>query len=439
MAQSTLTGSRIRQRRMVVGVKQADLAQAVGISPSYLNLIEHNRRRIGGKLVVDIARHLEVDAAALTEGAEGAVVEALRQAAASKLSATPEVDRIEDFAGRLPGWAGLVAAQQTRIGELERTVETLTDRLTHDPHLATSLHEMVSTVTAIRSTASILNETQDLEPEWRTRFQRNVHEDSLRLAETSTALVAYLDAAADVKRSVSSPQDELEAYLEAQGHHIPGLEEGAGAQIEDLIAAAPALTSTPAKGLARTHLTRYHADARAMPLGAFVQEAEDVRFQPDLLAKRFGVDLAAVLRRISTLPRRQGEGHAGLVICDGSGTLTLRRAVEGFPLPRFGAACPIWPLYQALARPMTPQRAVVTQAGAEGHRFLTYAIAQPAYPAGFAGPQVFEATMLILPADMAAQDLEAAADAYEIGSSCRVCPKADCPARREPSILAEGM
>ncbi|MGB8622908.1 MAG: helix-turn-helix transcriptional regulator, partial [Paracoccaceae bacterium] len=70
MAQSTLVGTRIRERRLVLGRRQADLAREVGISPAYLNLIEHNRRRIGGKLLVDLARKLDVDASALSEGAE---------------------------------------------------------------------------------------------------------------------------------------------------------------------------------------------------------------------------------------------------------------------------------------------------------------------------------------------------------------------------------
>ncbi|WP_304951541.1 helix-turn-helix domain-containing protein, partial [Sulfitobacter sp.] len=47
-----LTGSRIRERRVMAGLKQAELAQQSGISASYLNLIEHNRRRIGGKLLL---------------------------------------------------------------------------------------------------------------------------------------------------------------------------------------------------------------------------------------------------------------------------------------------------------------------------------------------------------------------------------------------------
>ena len=60
MSREGLTGSRIRERRVMAGQKQADLAKAIGISASYLNLIEHNRRRIGGKLLLDIAAALDV-------------------------------------------------------------------------------------------------------------------------------------------------------------------------------------------------------------------------------------------------------------------------------------------------------------------------------------------------------------------------------------------
>jgi DNA-binding XRE family transcriptional regulator len=49
MAKASMIGSRIRERREMAGLKQADLARRAGISASYLNLIEHNRRRIGGK------------------------------------------------------------------------------------------------------------------------------------------------------------------------------------------------------------------------------------------------------------------------------------------------------------------------------------------------------------------------------------------------------
>mgnify|MGYP001802980991 FL=1 len=78
MAREALAGTRIRERRIMTGLKQADLARNLGISASYLNLIEHNRRRIGGKLLLDIASALGVDPSVLTEGAEAALIAALR-------------------------------------------------------------------------------------------------------------------------------------------------------------------------------------------------------------------------------------------------------------------------------------------------------------------------------------------------------------------------
>jgi predicted transcriptional regulator len=39
--------------------------------------------------------------------------------------------------------------------------------------------------------------------------------------------------------------------------------------------------------------------------------------------------------------------------------------------------------------------------------------------------------MLVRPAS------HAAAPATVVGSSCRICPRPDCPARREPTILTE--
>ncbi|MEO2038382.1 MAG: hypothetical protein ABGW90_06750, partial [Martelella sp.] len=99
----------------------------------------------------------------------------LREAALRDGETGAELDRLDEFAGRFPGWARLLADARNRIDTLERSVETLTDRLAHDPHLADALHEMLSTVTAIRSTASILAEPGDIDPDWQRRFHRNIY------------------------------------------------------------------------------------------------------------------------------------------------------------------------------------------------------------------------------------------------------------------------
>jgi transcriptional regulator with XRE-family HTH domain len=100
-----LTGTRIRDRRLLIGMKQSALAQAAGISPSYLNLIEHNRRRIGGKLLIGLARALGVEPGVLSDGADATIHDTLRAAAdgLGDRARGAETDRIDDLAARFPG------------------------------------------------------------------------------------------------------------------------------------------------------------------------------------------------------------------------------------------------------------------------------------------------------------------------------------------------
>ncbi|WP_424987785.1 short-chain fatty acyl-CoA regulator family protein [Microbulbifer sp. S227A] len=434
MARDTLTGSRIRERRSIAGMRQAELARQVGISASYLNLIEHNRRRIGGKLLLDIAQVLGVEPSMLTQGAEAALIATLREAAADAGAVAAEVDRADEFAGRFPGWAEVLAAGHRRIASLERAVETLSDRLTHDPQLAASLHEVLSTAAAIRSTASILAETGELEQEWRERFHKNLNEDSLRLAESSKALVTYLDESEDADERRGSPQEEVEAFVARSGFHFVELEEGLS-EPEALARAAPELTSRAARLIAADVLARYAEDARAMPLGDFRQAIGRIGPDPIMLAEAFDADLSAVFRRLAAMPDGVLSGEVGLVVCDASGSILYRKQIEGFALPRFGASCPLWPVFAALSRPMMPIRRRVSQLGRSAMLFDCMAIAQPVGTALFDQDPLYQSTMLILPVAGGGTDK---VSVQPVGSSCRVCPRTDCHARREPSILSEG-
>ncbi|MDQ7071149.1 MAG: helix-turn-helix domain-containing protein [Rhodobacterales bacterium] len=430
MPEHSLVGNRIRQKRVALGMRQVELARAAGISGSYLNLIEHNRRRIGGKLLLKVASVLGVAPSLLSEGAEAAFIAALRAAAADQNQA--QAVQADEFAGRFPQWAQVLAATHARAASLEHIVETLTDRLTHDPHMAASLHEVISSVTAIRATAAILTDTKHLEPEWRARFQRNIGEDSHRLAESAQSLVAYLDGAAHMdKKRATSPQEEFETFLEAHEYHFPTLETQAQAEdaIGDLIGESADLGSEAARHMARAHLGRYQNDAARMPLDAVIKTLEDHPVDPAALAGFFNVDLAAMLRRLGGLPANNPLGPVGLAICDASGTLTFRKPLPGFPIPRFGAACPLWPLFGALSRPLVPLRMTLRQSGRGGGDFIGYAISQPIGAARFNQDPLYEAHMLIVPQDAGDRD------ARKIGVSCRICSKKSCVGRREPSII----
>lgn len=431
MPRSALTGSRIRARRLDLGLRQVDLARSCGISASYLNLIEHNRRRIGGKLLVDIARALGMEVSVLSQGADVALIEELRSAAESA-GISEAADRAEELAGRLPDWARVLTELSRRVSELEAALETLSDRLAHDPFLSTSLHDVLSTAAAIRATSAILAEEEDVDPAWRARFHRNLHEDSRRLADASRALASYLDAGSDTSRIVLSPQEEVHAWLEAGAFELDWVEAGAPEAEDDArIAGAAALGSVAAQALARQHVAQYRADAAAMPKAQFVERLHESGPDPSALARAFGVEFPAVFRRIAALADAAGFPSLGLAVCDASGTLIFRKAAEGFPLPLFGAACPLWPLYQALGRPHVPMRDLVALVGRVPRRFETYTVADSWSADGFGGPQVMRSYMLILPSG----DTEDGRRPAPVGTSCRICPRAACAARREPSVV----
>lgn len=432
MSMTALTGSRIRERRLVLGVRQADLARGSGISASYLNLIEHNRRRVGPEVLARLADALGLDVAALEEGADAVMAADLRDAAAGATGAPPELDRIEDFTARFPGWAELAAAQHRRIGRLERAVATLSDRLAQDPQLSASVHEVLSAASSVRATAAILAETEEIEPVWRARFHANLEADSERLARGAEALVAYLDDAGGPQdQGVAAPQEELEAWIAEQGWVLPGLEAEADPEAQARIeAGAGRLASGAARVLARAWLDRARQDARILPEAKLASALQRIGPDPLRLARALDADVLAVFRRLALLPGLV----AGLVVCDASGTLVFRKPIEGFGYPRFGGACPLWPLYAALRRPGSPVEAVVEVAGRIPRRFRVQAWARLHHPGGFGDVEVAEAAMLIRPAEAGLQGA-----VLPVGTSCRICPRAACDARREPSILSEAL
>lgn len=431
MAREGLTGSRIRERRVMAALRQADLAREIGISASYLNLIEHNKRRIGGKLLLDIAAALQVEPQTLTEGAEATLIAALREAADEAGLSGPEADKADEFAGRFPGWADVLARTRRRVAALEATVEALTDRLGHDPHLAASMHELLSTAAAIRSTASILAETKTLQPEWRDRFHANLHEDSDRLSASAQALVAYLDAETTAENAASSPQEEVEVFLAAHDFSFDALEGGGDplARIDDMLSGEATLRSPAARYIAKAMLRQIARDAHALPLATLRAAIDDIGADPMTLAQHLDQPAGRILRRIASLP----EMGTGLVVCDRSGTVIFRKSVEGFSVPRHGACCPLWPLFAVLGQPGMVMTQKVSQLGRAQAQFDSFATCEALAAPQYNAPPLVQSVMLLVPVPAGGSA------GVPVGATCRVCPQDNCVARREPSILSTGV
>lgn len=431
MSEPFSVGARIRERRINVGLKQAELADKVGISASYLNLIEHNRRRIAGKLLLSLAEHLAVDPSFLSEGAQASLVARLRECAVYHAVPMGQNDDAADLATRFPSWAQFLIDLDRKVRQLEQTVDGLSDRLAHDPHLATSLHEVLTTVTAIRSTSAILAETDDIEPEWQNRFHRNLSEDSQRLAEEAQALVGYLDAAPQDGTAGGSPWDELENFLMARDYHFLDLETK-GADFEPLLASEH-LKSRASQELARRFLTMYMADARCLPQDVFRDSIAQYGQDAIAISQALSAPVTTVMRRLAFCPDTWLQAPVGLAACDASGSFFLRKPIAGFHVPRFGNACALWPLFSALQTPMRAIDMRITHTGREGGTFSTLSYADLAPQYGGSHNPIAHSYMIMTPA------LDTGQQPFRVGAACRVCAIAGCNSRREMSILGEDL
>ncbi len=226
----SLIGARIRERRRASGMTQAKLAATLGVSASYLNLIELNKRNIGGGLLKRIAGALGMSLDELDGAAGRRLLDDLRALAADSRLADLTLDaaRIDDLAGRHPGWARALVVLQRAVVDRDRAVAALSDRLSHDPFLGEMVHDVRSRVAAIRSSSEILETVDDLAPAQRQRFVSIIGAESARLSDLAQALAAFFDPALTTTRSITAAE-EVDDFLFDHDNHFPALEDAANA------------------------------------------------------------------------------------------------------------------------------------------------------------------------------------------------------------------
>lgn len=223
-----LIGSTLRECRRALGMTQARLAAEAGISASYLNLIESNKRNIGGSLLKRIADILGVPLDELDGAAERRLADDLGALAGEPLLADLHLDPDDtsELASRHRGWAHALVRLQRAWHDRGRAVSALSDRLNQDPFLGGAVHSMLTQAAAIRSSAEILMYIDDLEPAQRQRFLAIVSDESVRLGQAAQSLAAFFDGAQTGTRSMT-PVDEIDDFIIDRDNHFPELEETA--------------------------------------------------------------------------------------------------------------------------------------------------------------------------------------------------------------------
>jgi predicted transcriptional regulator/transcriptional regulator with XRE-family HTH domain len=461
----SILGARIRQRRREVGLTQAELARRIGISASYLNLIEWNKRQVAGARLRRIAEALDLELSELDGATERRLFDTL-----SELAHLPalgalglEADRTGELIGRFPGWARGLAALARSEREAAARAQMLSERLSNDPFLGETVHRMLTRIAAIRSAAEILTEYPEIPAERRSRFHTIIHDESRALSDVGEALAAYLDKAEEPNRPLT-PVDEVEALFDARDNRFEEIEVAAaelsrlpvepvaGARavtarslvethlaeaIDAVIARQPEIETAAARGRARRALSDYATGALLMPMPAFVARAAALRYDIEALADAFAVEVAAVCRRLTSLPRASDVPRFGYVRANAAGAIVEMLGLDGLAIPRYAAACPLWVLFRAQQSPeaVIRQRALFPS----GARFVFVARARNTGTTGFGKPRHYLTDMITMTEADAQRTVYAtdpAALVEEVGPSCRLCPRRAC-AHRVEDPLAE--
>ncbi len=219
-------GFRIRNRRKYLKISQAELARRVSISASYLNLIENNKRDIGGALLNRVAEQLDIGIDELAGRAEQKLLHDLEEAFADPMLQSLEVIRDErrQLVAQYPASATALARMHRAYVGAMTSANEYADRLRSDPLLSQLLHQILSGVTAIRSSAEILGDVPDLDELQRDRFLAAITRESLTLSEVARNLIGQFDKASASHRS-AVPAREIDDLLIARQNYFPELED----------------------------------------------------------------------------------------------------------------------------------------------------------------------------------------------------------------------
>ena len=460
--QKIFAGPRIRRLRSARGLTQMAMAEGLGISPSYLNLIERNQRPLTVQLILKLATIYKIDPQELQGEARGPVA-ALKEVFSDPLLAgeLPGDQELIDAAEAAPnavgamiklyrayreqavrlsdlnallareGHATLLSAARLPIDEVREVFE---QRPNHFPAIEEAAEGLYAALDPGDDLMGALKAWLKREhginvrllpvatmPSWRRRYDR--HSQRLFVSERLT------------------PFDQLrEVAIEVSLAHMKA---AVGAEIEAL-----RLSSDEAGRLARLELGRYAAHALMMPYGRFHPAAVRSRYDIDVLRGRFGVSFEQAANRLTMLQRRGAEGVPFFMLeVDNAGNRFRRAGAQGFPQARFGGACPKLPVHAAFQQP--GQVLVEAVEMPDGTPFLCVArtlegpqgafIERPRRTAlllacdrSFSKEVVYAAALPAMPSAGHQNPPDVAATA--IGPACRICERAGCLARAEPPV-----
>jgi XRE family transcriptional regulator, fatty acid utilization regulator len=446
-------GPRFRRIRRQLGLSQTQMAEGLGISPSYVNLIERNQRPVSAQILLRLAEAYDLDLRDLAAGDDDRAFAELNEIFSDPLFRQIELPKQElrDLAELCPGITHGLQRLYSAYVEARRGETMAASRFAgrDEPtrYEANPVERVRGLIEANRNHFPTLEVAAE-----KVRDELDVPGHELfralseRLRERHGALVRVLPV--DVMRDTLRRFDRHRRHL-----LLSELIDDSGRVFQiafqlALLEAAPLIDEVVERSgeredavrrLYRISLANYFAAAVIMPYGRFHEAAEALAYDIGLLGQRFGASFEQICHRLTTLQRPTARGVPFFMLrVDHAGNVSKRFSSGTFPFSKFGGTCPLWNVHATFD---TPGK-IVTQIVElpDGARYFSiaqtvrrptapYAQPQPRYAIGL-GCELKYASRLVYSMGLNL----AAADATPIGVNCRLCERANCSQRAEPPL-----
>lgn len=449
-------GKRLRALRGREGLSQSAMATRLGISASYLNLIEHDRRPISANLLLALAQRFDLDLRSFTGSEDQQIVADLMEAFGDPLfegQAVSESD-IREIVATSPEVARAMVHLHHAYSAARGSADMLAEQVIDRQELAGIDRRGLSS----EQVSDLIQRHNNFFPELEAEAERLWKDGPLETEDLFGALAQYLERAHSVsvrvvtvgempnavRRYDPEKKELLISEVLRRGSRNFQLAYQVGlidcAPTLERLAGDAMLTSADARALARVALANYFASAVLMPYGEYRKAAEELRYDLDLLGHRFRVSFEQSCHRLTTLHRKGAKGVAfDMVRIDIAGNISKKFSATGIRLPRFGGLCPLWNVHAAFLQPGV----IHTQLSRlpDGTTFFSVARTVRKHRGGYRAPDVLYALGLGCAVEDARRlvyadgyDLENPAAATPVGVTCRICERLDCRARAFPSI-----
>lgn len=454
--QKIFAGPRIRRVRTQLNLTQAAMAEQLGISPSYLNLIERNQRPLTVQLLLKLSTKYEIDLKELQGDESGQTTEALKEVFSDPLlvrevaSDSELVEAADSVPNLVSGLIHLYRAYKESTDKLSTLSHLMSDET--KAHVVTQSRFPLDEVrdylqnkpyyfAALDEAATALNATMKSSDDMFTSLKLHILADrqiSVKILPVHTMPEHAIRYDRHSQRIFLSERLTPEERTMALATQLALL--GFGELIDETVAEA-GFDNDEADRLLRLECAHYFALALLMPYETFFTATARSRYDIGLLARRFQVRWRDAVRRITSLNKPGSVGVSFFLIeLDPVGNVCNFSPGVNFTLPRTGNPC--LKLIPPGVNTNHGRVSVESVALTDGPEWLIIAHSEKTRAFGHGDRPRRRALIvgcdLIHAKDVTYGDGFLGIDPKQIGVTCRLCEVANCRDRAFPPVMRPG-